>query len=59
MVKDDELLTMKDVADFLKISIHTVYKKWPTFGIKPVVAYPGAKPRFWRSELLKMIESHK
>lgn len=56
---NDELLTMQEVANFLKISIHTMYKNWTKFGIAPVVAYPGAKPRFWKSDILRLIVTRK
>jgi predicted site-specific integrase-resolvase len=59
MKSNDELWTIKDIAEYLKMSISTVYKNWKKLGVEPVVAYPGAKPRFPRSEVMKAVEAAK
>lgn len=55
----DELWTISDIAAYLKMSPSTIYKNWKKFGIAPVVAYPGAKPRFPKAEVMKIIARQK
>jgi predicted site-specific integrase-resolvase len=55
----EDLWTFEDIAKYLKISISTVYKNWHKMGIRPVVAYPGAKPRFYKSDVLNMVGKQK
>lgn len=56
---DDELWTLSDIASYLKMSKSTIYKNWPRLGVQPVIAYPGAKPRFKQSEVIKAIGRQK
>lgn len=51
----EELWTLGDIAAYLKISTSTLYKNWKKLGIKPVVAYPGAKPRFPKAAVIKAV----
>jgi hypothetical protein len=50
-----ELWTISDIAEYLKMSTSTVYKNWKKLGVKPIVAYPGAKPRFSKDAVIKAV----
>jgi DNA-directed RNA polymerase specialized sigma subunit len=60
MVKlNDEILTLKEVAELLKISPNYVYQIWPSWrdkGVKVLKAAANSAPRFYKSEILKMME---
>lgn len=56
---DEELWTLEDIAKYLSLSISTIYKTWKKMGIRPVVAYPGASPRFPKSQVIKAIGADK
>jgi len=51
---DNELLTVGETAEFLKISVHTVYQ-WKHLGKIPFVKLHG-KLLFKRSELVDFID---
>ena len=55
----DELWTLSDIAEYLRLSKSTIFKNWKKMGIRPVVAYPGAKPRFPRSQVIKAVGAAK
>lgn len=55
----DELWTIADIAEYLKMSKSTIYKRWHELGVKPVVAYPGAKPRFPKAAVIKAVMAMK
>jgi len=59
MSSNDEILTLKDLANLLKLSKHTVYKNWHKWGIRPVVIYRNAQPRFLKSEVFKVLRAEK
>ena len=56
---EDELWTLTDIAEYLKLSKSTIFKTWKKMGIRPVVAYPGAKPRFPKSQVIRAIGAAK
>lgn len=56
MTSNDELWTIEDIARFLKMSKSALYRNWRNMGIKPIIAYPGAKPRFAKSAVMKALE---
>lgn len=55
----DQLLTLKEAAEFLRIKPGYMYQIWAKLGIKPVVPYPNARPRFWKSDVIRMLEARK
>ena len=55
----DELWTISDIAKYLKLSTSCLYKNWKKLGIRPVVAYPGAKPRFPKTAVIKAVTAMK
>lgn len=59
MKPNDDILTLKEVAELLRFSIHTVYQNWKKWGLKPYVITPNAKPRFFKSQVLKLLEQPK
>ena len=55
----DELWTIGDIAEYLKISKGTMYRRWKDLGVRPVVAYRGAKPRFLKTAIIKAVTAMK
>ena len=58
----DEVLTLKEAASFLKISPNYVYKIWPSWrdaGVKVLKLNPNSTPRFYKSDILRMLETQK
>jgi len=57
-----EIVTLKEVAEILKISKHSVYKVWGTWrdhGVRVLKLKTNASPRFYLSDILKMMERSK
>ena len=57
-----EIVTLKEAANLLKISIHTAYKVWPgwrDYNVRVLKLRPNATPRFYVSDLFKMLEAPK
>lgn len=63
MVKgNDEIITLKEVAELTRYKIgylYQVYHLWPARGVRIIKAAPNARPRFYRSEIIRMMESPK
>lgn len=56
------IVTLKEAAEILKLKMPTVYKNWPKWrdqGVRVLKAYPNASPRFYLSDILKMMEQPK
>lgn len=56
---NDQLLTLKEVAVFLRIKPGYMYQIWTKLGIRPIVPYPDARPRFWKSDVIRMLDAQK
>jgi len=57
-----EIVTLEEAAKLLKISKHTVYKRWHEwrdYGVRVLKMKPNSTPRFYVSDLLKMMERPK
>jgi transposase len=57
-----EIVTLEQAANILKISKHTAYKKWHKwreYGVRVLKMETNATPRFYVSDLLKMMEAPK
>lgn len=54
-----EIVTLKEAAQILKISKHTAYRQWHRWrdqGIKILKLGPNGQPRFYLSEVLRVVE---
>lgn len=59
---NDEILTMDEVAKLIKfpksyVSKH--YNSWRDYGLRVLITHPNARPRFWRSDIIKVLEAWK
>jgi transposase len=57
-----EIVTLAEIASILKISKHTAYKNWHNwrdYGVRVLQDKPNAVPRFYLSDILKMMEQPK
>lgn len=57
-----EIVTLEEAAKLLKISKHTAYKRWHgwrDYGVRVLKMKPNSTPRFYVSDLLKMMERPK
>ncbi len=57
-----EIVTLEEAAKLLKISKHTAYKRWHEwrdYGVRVLKMKPNSYPRFYVSDLLKMMECPK
>jgi len=59
LAKNDELLTLKESAVFLRMSPLYAYKVWPSWGIQPVKHKRNGRLLFPKSGLIKMLEQPK
>lgn len=62
MKAEDEILTLSEVAVLLKISKHSVYKIWHEWrdrGVRVLKLRPNSVPRFFKSDILKMMQMPK
>ena len=62
MKQNDELLTLKEVADLTKYKLSYLYKVyhfWRDRGVRIITATPNASPRFYKTDILKMMEARK
>ena len=61
---NDELMTIKEVADFLKLKSNSAVYKMKDKGVLKPVKMPStgqgfkAAVRFWKSEVIKTLENH-
>ncbi len=61
-MKTDTILTLKDVSKITKYSINYLYKVYHTWrdkGVRIIKIAPNAAPRFYLSDILKMLEQQK
>ena len=57
-----QIVTLEEAAQILRISRHTAYKRWHEwrdYGVRVLKMRPNATPRFYLSDLLKMMEQPK
>jgi hypothetical protein len=57
-----KILTLKEVAEVLHIKLNYAYKVWKNWrdqGVRVLKTAPNAQPRFYLSDILKMLESSK
>lgn len=62
MAKDHEILTLTEAADLLRISrnyAYQVYPKWREFGVRILRMAPNSPPRFYKADILRMLEKTK
>lgn len=58
----DEFLTLKEISLILKVSMAQIYRTWHSwsdYGVRILRLTPNAEPRFYKSDILKMLEAHK
>ena len=58
----NEILTLEEVADLTKYSLgylRRTYTSWMDRGVRILKAAPNAKPRFYREDIIKMLEEQK
>lgn len=56
----DELISIREVAEMMKVSRSLVYSLWTTWekkGLRVMKASPNGHPRFYKSEIVKMLEN--
>lgn len=56
MADNQELWTITDIAKYLKMSKSTIYKNWRKLGVRPIIVYPGAKPRFYKDDVIRAVK---
>lgn len=59
---NDEILTIEEVARFIKFPKSYVYKNynmWRDYGLRILSTHPNARPRFWKSDIVKVLEAWK
>ncbi|MBI4708211.1 MAG: hypothetical protein HY761_09875 [Candidatus Omnitrophica bacterium] len=57
-----EIVTLHEAAEILRISKHTAYRRWHEwrdYGVRVLKMRANATPRFYLSDLLKMMEVQK
>jgi hypothetical protein len=57
-----QIVTLKEVAEIIRIKVSYAYKIWPTWrdkGVRVLKTAPNATPRFYLSDILKMMEQTK
>jgi len=57
-----EIVTLEEAAQILKIKKNYAYKiwhQWPDYGVRVLKLRPNATPRFYLSDILKMMEIKK
>lgn len=57
-----EILTLTEAADLLKISrgyAYQTYPRWREYGVRILKMAPNGVPRFYLSDILKMLEKQK
>ena len=57
-----QIVTLKEVAGILRISPHYAYKIWGQWrdkGVRVLKIAPNAQPRFYLSDIQKMLETTK
>ena len=62
MTENDEIITLEEVAKLTKFNknyLRQVYNSWKDYGVCILKLHPNAQPRFYKSEILKMLESKK
>jgi len=62
MSPTDEILTLDDVAKLTKYKksyLYQIYNSFRDYGVQILKPAPNARPRFYKSEILKMMEVQK
>ena len=62
MKPDDEIITLEEVAKLTKFDkgyLKRRYNTWRSYGVRILKIAPNAKPRFYRSDILRMLEVQK
>ncbi len=62
MSENDEIITLEEVAKLTKFSkdhIRHIYNSWRDYGVRILKMAPNAKPRFYRSDIIRMLEAKK
>jgi hypothetical protein len=61
-VENSEIITLTEACQLIGISIwhgYRIYHKWPDYGVRVLKHTPTAYPRFYRRDILKMMETRK
>lgn len=62
LINEGDILTLKEVAALIKISMgraYQTYYNWPKYGVRILRAGPNYPPRFYKHEILRMMEMPK
>lgn len=62
MAVGDEIITLDEVAKLTKYKksyLYQIYNSFRDYGVRILKPAPNARPRFYRSDILKMMESPK
>lgn len=62
MTPPDEILTLDDVAKltrYKKSYLYQIYNSFRDYGVRILKPAPNARPRFYKSDILKMLEAQK
>jgi len=59
MINNDDILTLCEASKLLRISMGYAYQSyhlWKDYGVRILKPRPNAHPRFYRKDILKMME---
>jgi len=61
-IQENEILTLAQACRLIGISRwhgYRIYFKWPDYGVRVLKHSPNAQPRFYRRDILRMMEVKK
>lgn len=59
---DRKIITLKEACEIIGISVwhgYRVYHRWPDYGTRILKYKPNARPRFYASDIYRMMERKK
>ena len=62
MRENDEIITLEEVAKLTKHNkdyLSQIYNSWREYGVRVLKLAPNARPRFYKSDIIKMLEARK
>ena len=62
MKPGDEIITLEDVAKLTKFDkgyLKRRYNAWRDYGVRILKMTPNSKPRFYKSDIIRMLEAQK
>ncbi len=62
MSEDDEIITLEEVAKLTKFNkgyLKQIYNSWRDYGVRILKMAPNAKPRFYKKDIIRMLEAKK